>query len=340
MKLVVLIMEVFIIAHFLACGWYYVSMNGVDETSCVDPCVDTDPSLVDQAAAGFARELNVDPVGDDPCQRTFECEWVMMADLKEDRSDGRLSHYLTSLYWVVTTITTVGYGDIYAGTNVEKVYATMSMLIGVTVFGYVIGSMSRIVSTIAQPGQRRREKLDAVKHYVREQKLPRDVQKDVNIYFEAYCKTNSVFDEDVLLAPLRPNLRKEILLYTNRHVTDCIYIFRKLVQIEQETFLDLAALKIYSPGDYLFFAGDPAEAVFFLYRGALEIVVDPGLEEVRMFPECSLNVHSMIPECSLNVHSFIPECSLNVPCSGYSKECLKTTPYSDCEIISEGMHLR
>ena len=31
------------------------------------------------------------------------------------------------------------YGDLTAGTNSERVYATASMLVGVTVFGYVIG---------------------------------------------------------------------------------------------------------------------------------------------------------------------------------------------------------
>ena len=29
--------------------------------------------------------------------------------------------YLTAIYWAVTTITTVGYGDVIAETNLEKV---------------------------------------------------------------------------------------------------------------------------------------------------------------------------------------------------------------------------
>ena len=43
--------------------------------------------------------------------------------------------YLTSLYWGMTTMTTVGYGDISASTTAEKVYSIVSMLVGGFMFG-------------------------------------------------------------------------------------------------------------------------------------------------------------------------------------------------------------
>ena len=46
---------------------------------------------------------------------------------------------LNSIYWVVTTITTVGYGDITPTHDVTKILAMFLMVIGVAVMGYVNG---------------------------------------------------------------------------------------------------------------------------------------------------------------------------------------------------------
>jgi len=44
--------------------------------------------------------------------------------------------YLTSFYFTITTITTVGYGDISGGTSAEKVGAIFLMLFGVISFSF------------------------------------------------------------------------------------------------------------------------------------------------------------------------------------------------------------
>lgn len=42
-------------------------------------------------------------------------------------------------------MTTVGYGDIYPITILEKIFAMMSMIVACGVFAYVVGSIETIV---------------------------------------------------------------------------------------------------------------------------------------------------------------------------------------------------
>ena len=48
---------------------------------------------------------------------------------------------LNAIYWVVTTITTVGYGDVTPTHDVTKILAMFLMVIGVAVMGYVNGAI-------------------------------------------------------------------------------------------------------------------------------------------------------------------------------------------------------
>lgn len=52
---------------------------------------------------------------------------------------------LDAIYWVVTTITTVGYGDMSPTHSITKILAMFLMIIGVAVMGYVNGAIISIV---------------------------------------------------------------------------------------------------------------------------------------------------------------------------------------------------
>lgn len=54
--------------------------------------------------------------------------------------------YITSFYFTVTTIVTVGYGDIVAVNSFERSVAILLMLIGVISFSFATGSLSSILS--------------------------------------------------------------------------------------------------------------------------------------------------------------------------------------------------
>ena len=53
--------------------------------------------------------------------------------------------YITSFYFTVTTITTVGYGDIMAISILEKFFTIITMIIGVISFSFASGSLASIL---------------------------------------------------------------------------------------------------------------------------------------------------------------------------------------------------
>jgi len=83
------------------------------------------------------------------------CLWIMTAQFVDNATgtwmEGDIflmkqgEKYLTSVYFTVTTITTVGYGDVSISTKMEKIFCIMIMLIGVIAFSFASGSLASIL---------------------------------------------------------------------------------------------------------------------------------------------------------------------------------------------------
>jgi len=265
-QLMKLLLQVTLIAHLMACGWYWISKYAEDDAQCINTCPFNETTGVFET-----------------CQIPFECAWVV------EQNSNLLSvsqNYLASCYWAFTTMSTVGYGDVLAGTDSERLYATCMMLVGVTVFGYVIGNLAGLVSKITEPGQRQKAKMQEVREYMKEQALPKDVQMRVNKYYEHYLTRKSLFDEEGILMDMRPRLRQEVLLYLNRDIVRKMRFFHHQPETFVSHVLSLMNMQFYVPGDMIYTMGDDAKEMFFLVRGNMEVVVcdeegeDDGADDV------------------------------------------------------------
>ena len=55
---------------------------------------------------------------------------------------------MASIYWSITTVLTVGYGDIHAATNTERLISVLWMMIGVGFYSFTIGTLTSVLSRI------------------------------------------------------------------------------------------------------------------------------------------------------------------------------------------------
>ncbi len=63
--------------------------------------------------------------------------------LFERRTDGgSIQTFWDALWWAITTITTVGYGDTYPVTREERIVAAALMVVGIVLFGVLTAGVS------------------------------------------------------------------------------------------------------------------------------------------------------------------------------------------------------
>lgn len=70
--------------------------------------------------------------------------------------------YITSIYWVVTTLTTVGYGDYLGYTPLEYGFTMVVEFIGILFFSVMMGSVNEILADGSGDGDIIDAKLESV----------------------------------------------------------------------------------------------------------------------------------------------------------------------------------
>ena len=98
--------------------------------------------------------------------------------------------YVVSLYFTLTTITTVGFGDISGGTISEQIVCLFLMLIGVISFSFATGTLSSILSNLDNTNQKLRGKLALLLDIKEEYHLPQALYDDLRSALQFDHKRN------------------------------------------------------------------------------------------------------------------------------------------------------
>ena len=120
---------------------------------------------------------------------TMSCFWFLVAKLDDFPPDCWIFRYnfegasaddlyIDSLYFTITTITTVGYGDRSPETKTEKIFGCILMIIGVIAYTMLISQLTSIISANDRKHAALKEKLDILSN----------IRKDYGMNFDLYLR--------------------------------------------------------------------------------------------------------------------------------------------------------
>lgn len=198
------------------------------------------------------------------------CGWIF---LHPDKMKVNLQdEYITSLYWCIQTITTVGYGDIVLSTIPQRIYAMMVMLFGVGVYGFVIGNVANILLKRDPARMQFQNSLERLRSFVNFRSIPSGLQKRIRDYYEYIWKQRLGYNESEFVSGLPDGLKKEVELFLKRDILEKIPLFKGISdKFLREVSLHLRPV-VYTPGDYIFKEGDRGNEMYFVIKGKLKIL--------------------------------------------------------------------
>ena len=195
--------------------------------------------------------------------------WVVGAGIQ---GADAISQYVRSLYWTITTMTTVGYGDITPGRTAEYVLAGLIMLMGASLYAFIIGSIASLLNSIHAAKNRHWDRIESVTEFLREHRAPAKLNEEVRNYYEHVWERHRGVDRNRMLDDLPPPLRLNVLLHLTETIRNTVPLFRHSSSLLRDALLTSLESRTYTPGSLIAQEGDRGNSIFFIAEGTVEIV--------------------------------------------------------------------
>lgn len=94
--------------------------------------------------------------------------------------------YVSACYWAITTLATVGYGDIVPGNTLGRVYNSTVMLLGVVFYSYIIGTVTGVLGDLDRRQGKLTSRLSALQ----------DISSQFQISKKFFLQLKSALEQD------------------------------------------------------------------------------------------------------------------------------------------------
>ncbi|KAB1270297.1 Potassium voltage-gated channel subfamily H member 3 [Camelus dromedarius] len=270
-----LLMAVFaLLAHWVACIWFYIGQREIESSASELPEIGWLQELARRLETPYYLVARSPAVGNSSGQ-SDNCS---SSGSEANRTGPELlggpslrSAYITSLYFALSSLTSVGFGNVSANTDTEKIFSICTMLIGALMHAVVFGNVTAIIQRMYARRFLYHSRTRDLRDYIRIHRIPKPLKQRMLEYFQATWAVNNGIDTTELLQSLPDELRADIAMHLHKEVL-------QLPLFEAASRGCLRALSLAlrpafcTPGEYLIHQGDALQALYFVCSGSMEVL--------------------------------------------------------------------
>ncbi|KAK9810819.1 hypothetical protein WJX73_009788 [Symbiochloris irregularis] len=182
--------------------------------------------------------------------------------------------YIFSLYWSITTLATVGYGDLSAANTGEAIWSTIFMFVNLALSAYILGTITLLVVRSDEQAGEFREQSNAMKQYNHLNNLPHTLRSSMQEHLRLHFASKAASDEAVL-GILPTPLRRRVLRHLYQHVLHSCTLFKDARQRFLDALLGTARIELFMPQVEILSVGDFVNEMLLIVAGHA-CLVGPG----------------------------------------------------------------
>ncbi|XP_033846480.1 potassium voltage-gated channel subfamily H member 5-like [Periophthalmus magnuspinnatus] len=253
--LVLLVCVFGLVAHWLACIWYSIGdYEIIDEAT---NSVKKDSWLYQLAESiGAPYRYNISGTG------------------KWEGGPNKHTLYVSSLYFTMTSLTTIGFGNIAPTTDGEKIFSVAMMMVGSLLYATIFGNVTTIFQQMYTNTNRYHEMLNNVRDFLKLYQVPKGLSERVMDFIVSTWAMSKGIDAEKVLSICPKDMRADICVHLNRPVFNDHAAFR----LASDSCLRSLAVEFTTthcaPGDLIFHIGESVDTLCFVVSGSLEVIQD------------------------------------------------------------------
>ncbi|KAL6297522.1 hypothetical protein ACE6H2_005664 [Prunus campanulata] len=179
--------------------------------------------------------------------------------------------YISAMYWSITTMTTVGYGDMHAVNTMEMIFIIFYMLFNLGLTAYLIGNMTNLVVEGTRRTMEFRNSIEAASNFVCRNRLPPRLKGQILAYICLRFKAESL-NQQHIIEQLPKSITKGICQHLFLPTVEKVYLFK---DISRETLLHLVAkmkAEYIPPREDVVLQNEVPDDVYIIVSGEVEII--------------------------------------------------------------------
>ncbi|KAF5733502.1 potassium channel AKT2/3 [Tripterygium wilfordii] len=179
--------------------------------------------------------------------------------------------YISAMYWSITTMTTVGYGDLHAVNTMEMIFIIFYMLFNLGLTAYLIGNMTNLVVEGTRRTMEFRNSIEAASNFVSRNMLPPRLKDHILAYMCLRFKAESL-NQQHLMEQLPKSICKSICQHLFLPTVEKVYLFKG---VPREILLLLVAnmkAEYIPPKEDVIMQNEAPDEVYIIVSGEIEII--------------------------------------------------------------------
>lgn len=207
----------------------------------------------------------------DPAQTWIGSTTALGPNFLEDSVWNR---YITSTYWSITTLTTVGYGDLHPVNLSEMIFDIFYMLFNLGLTAYLIGNMTNLVVHGTSRTRKFRDTIQAASSFAQRNQLAPRLQDQMLAHLCLKFRTDSEgLQQQETLDSLPKAIRSSISHYLFYSLVDKVYLFRGVSNDLLFQLVSEMKAEYFPPKEDVILQNEAPTDFYILVTGAVDLLV-------------------------------------------------------------------
>ncbi|KAK3595923.1 hypothetical protein CHS0354_032430, partial [Potamilus streckersoni] len=249
--LILLILVFILFAHWLACIWYNIGLtelsSGVNY-GWLSTLASVTGERFDTSNTSTTGELLGGP--------------------------GKKMRYLTALYFTLSCMTGVGFGNVAAATESEKLFSVFMMITGALLYATIFSNVTTIFQQFYASFARYHDMLKSVREFMKLHDVPKSLSERVMDYIVSTWAITKGIDANKVLNYCPKDMKADLCVHLNRNV----FLEHPAFRLASDGCLRALAMHFNmthsAPGDLIFHQGESLDSLCFVVSGSLEVIQD------------------------------------------------------------------
>ena len=197
-----------------------------------------------------------------------------------DYSDQR--KLIMCCYFALTTLSTVGYGDLTPVSNLEKIVGILIMILGIALFSYIMGNFNDVLTNydkqmgIVDKSADLQVWMTSLSKFTANQPLPRELVHKIDEHFKFFWKNDrlsSLTPDDTYLQQLPNHIKYRLIKYLFDDVFSLFRGFLLTAEFRDSPFYYDLAFELlprkYDPSEFILHQSDVVHEIYMIKEGSV-----------------------------------------------------------------------